>query len=159
VERSETGIPETHWDTRTPLGMGLGFYISSPLKMGMGIPELYGFGFGERKIRPRPASLPCLLMPASATESTKVFLWKCFKIRPKCFSQTLGVRVIQQLLKFNTIYNNKYEYLSEAINKNTKYKNLFRNSWISRPHYCQVHKKKKLYRVYRIWQWQFTPFW
>jgi hypothetical protein len=32
--------------------MDLGFYFSSPLKMGMEIPELYGSG--EGKIRPAP---------------------------------------------------------------------------------------------------------
>jgi hypothetical protein len=30
--------------------------------MGMRIPELYEFGFGENKIRSRPAPLPCLVM-------------------------------------------------------------------------------------------------
>ncbi|KAK2414599.1 hypothetical protein QL285_037172 [Trifolium repens] len=56
------GYPKPIGDTRTPSDMGLGFYFSSPLKMGMGtgIPELYEFGFGESKIRPRPAPLPCL---------------------------------------------------------------------------------------------------
>jgi hypothetical protein len=40
--------------------MGLGFYFSSPLKMGMGmkIPEPYVFEFGEDKIRPHPVAMP-----------------------------------------------------------------------------------------------------
>jgi hypothetical protein len=43
--------------------MDLGFYFSSPLKMGMcmGIPELYRFEFGESKIHIRPALLPSLV--------------------------------------------------------------------------------------------------
>jgi hypothetical protein len=59
-ERGVTGIPESCWVTRSPLGMGLGLYFLSPLgiRMGLGIPELYGFGFGEGKIRPRPVAIP-----------------------------------------------------------------------------------------------------
>jgi hypothetical protein len=58
MERSDTGIPETHRGYPNPVGMGLGFYFSSPLKMGMsmGIPELYRFG--EGKIHPRPIAMP-----------------------------------------------------------------------------------------------------
>jgi hypothetical protein len=42
--------------------MDLGFYIFYPLKMGMGIPELYGFG--ESKFRSDP--LHCqLVMPSN----------------------------------------------------------------------------------------------
>jgi hypothetical protein len=46
------GYPKPIGDTRIPSDMGLRFYFSSSLKikMGMGIPEL--FGFGENKIRP-----------------------------------------------------------------------------------------------------------
>ncbi|MCI25926.1 hypothetical protein A2U01_0047117 [Trifolium medium] len=56
------GIPEPHGETRTPLGMGLRFYLSYPLRIetNLGKPELYGFGFGKGKIRPSPAPLPCL---------------------------------------------------------------------------------------------------
>ncbi|MCI28429.1 hypothetical protein A2U01_0049630, partial [Trifolium medium] len=56
------GIPETRWDTRSPLGMGLGLSFLSPLEFGMilGKPELYEFG--EGKTRPRRAPLPCLVV-------------------------------------------------------------------------------------------------
>jgi hypothetical protein len=40
--------------------MGLGLYFLFPLgiMMDLGILELYGFGFGEGKIHPRPVAIP-----------------------------------------------------------------------------------------------------
>jgi hypothetical protein len=40
--------------------MSLGFYFSSPLKMGMDIGILELYGFGEGKICPGSTPLPCL---------------------------------------------------------------------------------------------------
>jgi hypothetical protein len=55
------GIPEPHWDTRSPLGLDLGLYFLSPLGIGMSLekPKLYEFRFGESKTRPRPPPPRC----------------------------------------------------------------------------------------------------
>jgi hypothetical protein len=59
---AKRGYPKLIGDTRTPSGVGLGVYFSSPIKMRMNmrIPELYEFGFEEGELRPHPVAMPIL---------------------------------------------------------------------------------------------------
>ncbi|GAU37551.1 hypothetical protein TSUD_54580 [Trifolium subterraneum] len=63
-------------DTRSPLGRSLGLYFLSPhgIEMVLGKPELYGFG--DSKIRPRPAPLPCLIWKAQAPHKARHLIWR-----------------------------------------------------------------------------------
>jgi hypothetical protein len=112
--------------------MALGFYFSSPLKMGMGmgIPELYGFGFGESKIRPRPAPLPCLhsiiqlhWAPSICEQKSLAYFQKffifCLKINDEKGKKNIFkvFNFIQFLIKYFTIIPLNYSKIDLHVER------------------------------------------
>jgi hypothetical protein len=83
------GYPKPVGYTRIPSDMDLGFYFSSPLKMGMsiGISKLYRFGFRKSKIRP---TCP-VAMPSRNLSISKVSISKPFK--HSFFNQIIGTQL------------------------------------------------------------------